>query len=341
VFFLKKNDSAHKPTIFLHIGYNKTGTSFIQKELSDNRKKLKKLGVLYPFCCSKYKAHYELSGILGACLPSEKALYEQIDKVQAKNQLVEEIEKSKCSSIIFSSEKFIRAENLQPIKDFFDAYPLKIVVYLRRHDHWYESSYHQAIKTVVKPPWRRGFKAFYEFQKRTNAYATSYRKLIDNWADTFGKDNLIIRPYERQQNDDNLTVDLLTALGLEKAAKHIRWKNEKVNQSYSITTTNYIEIFQRCNIDPALRQKLIAYVIEQDAIKQPAQSLINPALRLHIIEENLADYAYIAGNYLGRTDNQLFYEPTPDPNELWKAPPPVYPVHAVETVLTALGITSG
>lgn len=38
------------------------------------------------------------------------------------------------------------------------------------------------------------------------------------------------------------------------------------------------------------------------------------------MERNLADYEYIAKEYMGRKNGILFYDPLPDPNERWRAP---------------------
>jgi hypothetical protein len=81
-------------------------------------------------------------------------------------------------------------------------------VYLRRHNEGRESAYNQAVKMVAKPPWEQGFESYVNFRKRKTPKHGCYRELVDRWAKVSGKENIIVRPYERQQNKPNIVNDI-------------------------------------------------------------------------------------------------------------------------------------
>jgi hypothetical protein len=300
--------------IFLHIGMDKTGTTAIQSFFNKNRALLKTKGLLYPETGENRVAHYELSGSLGF-FHGKKNIFP--DPSTLSEKIATEI--SEFETIIFSSEFFMIPANIQPVKHFFSDYDTKIIIYLRRHDTWWESVYNQAVKTVVLPPWGRGFENYMNFQNRKHSKRGKYRNLVDMWANSFGKENIIVRPYEKQQNEPNIIFDFLKTIGFDSIMNEVDIISERTNESLSYLALNLIDIYQRANIDNDIRSHLIQKALFLKDIS-PYSSIVSPSLRKKLVDQNLPDYEYIAKEYLGRTDGKLFYDTMPNENDPWISP---------------------
>ncbi len=86
--------------------------------------------------------------------------------------------------------------------------------------------------------------------------------LIDRWASVFGKGDLIIRPYELQQNQPNIIADFMRAIGRDDVLSHVVPQSQRVNDSVDMTTLALVDAFQRAKIDHELRSRLIKYVLD-------------------------------------------------------------------------------
>jgi hypothetical protein len=246
-----------------------------------------------------------------------------------------EVTASAAPYVLISSEIFVLPRKIEPVKEFFKDYDVRVLVYLRRHDTWWESAYNQAVKTVANPRWRKGVEAFSKFTKRKNSNHGNYRALVDRWAAVFGKENIIVRPYEHQQNQPHIVADLFTSMGLASIAQQLAVEPERENESLSFFALNLIDIYQRADIAPEIRSRLLNYVLTQSE-KSPRYSAAPPKLRRQLVDENREDYEYIAKEYLDRKDGQLFYDPLPDPNEPWRAPKKPTIASIVEATVQAM-----
>lgn len=313
-----------KQAIFLHIGTPKTGTSAVQKFFHLKYTELKKHGLLYPKTASNKDGlvHHRLSQALGFRHGNKGNIdiYGQ-ELTNIFRELEQEINDSSVHSVLFSSENFCIPSDIKPVKEFFSDYNVRIIVYFRRHDLWWQSSYSQAVRMVKNPPWKSGIEAYIDFSKKRSG-VTRYKMIVDRWAKIFGKENIIVRPYEQQQNQPNLIADLLAALGLETAIPlTLDLDLEPTNQSLHYSKLYLIDLYQRADIDHNIRTQLIESLLEKPNHTQGSyHSLISPQLQSQLIEENNADYEYIAHKFLGRNDGRLFYDPLPDPNAPWKLP---------------------
>lgn len=324
------------PKLFLHIGTNKTGTSAMQRFFNHNRDALKSHGLLYPAVGCAGDAHYGISDLLGFVHRKPTAVDVSAPPLQtALWHLGQELERSACNQVLISSENFVIPRAIAPVRELFRDFDVRVVVYLRRHDGWWESAYNQAVKMVAEPPWGRGFERFLRFQRMRNPQYGNYRQLLGRWAEVFGAERLIVRPYEQQQNQPNVVVDLLQAMGRGDIARQMDIRPEHVNASLHGETVHLIDAFQRARIDPELRRRLIDHAMAT-APSGVAQSLVEPGLRRRLVEENMKDYAFIARNYLGRKNGRLFLDPLPDPDEPWTVQPRPTPAAIVEATVQVL-----
>jgi hypothetical protein len=161
--------------------------------------------------------------------------------------------------------------------------------------------------------------------------------LLDRWSKHFGKENILVRPYERQQNQPDIVSDLLNTMEFSCVECQMPALTERRNESMSLHALGLVDAFQRADIDDVLRRRLIDYAQSLPGAGEKT-SLVSPAYRLKLVEEQLADYEYIAREYLGREDGRLFYEPLPVPDPAWEAPVLATPAQIVEATLAAVGV---
>ena len=307
-----------KPTVYLHIGYNKTGTSAIQFYFDKHRKFFIKNGLLFPRAGFASGAHYALSASLGfAHKSSPKNLI--LNRTDLRNDLLKEASKHNPSAILFSSEMFIIGNtNIDTAKEFFRDFDVRIIAFLRRHDYWWESAYAQALKTVDSPPWgNNGVRAFINFHKnKKNGYG-NYRFLLDNWAEHFGKENIYVIPYEGygyDKQNKNIISDILEPINLPGLSVKLPEPPKLVNKSLPANELAYIDFLLRTRIDEATKRKIMKNVLSSDTHAK-CQSILSLEERLKLINENQGDYEYISNQYLKNGQLSLFLEPLPDHEE--------------------------
>lgn len=176
-------------TVYLHIGTNKTGSSSIQAFLFDNRLELEKYGVFYPI----FKDVKVLNGpnINSIFKLSGESLREDCEK-EVKRYL-DVIQKNSCKSVILSHENLcfggIRLEVL--LRLLTEAnFTIKIVVYLRPVATWLTSFWYQNMK-----PTNIRHESLSTMLDVTQSRCSFFMTLIEK----FGKENIIIKPYEKCQ----------------------------------------------------------------------------------------------------------------------------------------------
>lgn len=205
-------------TVFLHIGTAKTGTTAIQRFLPMNREILNRNGYEYP----EMPFHFPRIGHgRNAHFLSLHELYADKEKWADRWDRGFEVVKEalKYDRVIMSDEilwaMHVREGYLDRMVEGFRKIgaDLKIVVYLRRQDEMAESHWNQMVKG--KPKLTQGFTEFVT----KGVYATfplDYGKGLDTIASYVGKENMIVRPYEKRQFvKGSLFADFLDAVGLE------------------------------------------------------------------------------------------------------------------------------
>lgn len=324
-------------TLYLHIGMNKTGSSAIQSYFSSNRDSLACNGLLYPRTGCAGNAHYHLSSMLDFLHAKPTPVDLQSRSIrELSNSLWNEVELYSPSEVLVSSEYFVLPRSVVVVGEFFAKYDVKIVIYLRRHDKWWPSAYNQAVRTVTNPPWDKTFKSYIDFFYNNRPDVGNYPLLLDRWAEVFGKENMIVRPYEERQNEPGLVVDFMKAIGRDDLAEEVIADTNRVNDSVDMTTLLLIDTFQRARISPDVRESLINHVLSN---KKPSsiQAGMDPKLLLELAERHQDDYAYIAREYLGRADGRLFYDPLPDASMSWQESSISILEQVMESVAVVLG----
>ena len=192
--------------LFIHIGSQKTGTTSIQGFLKANKKQLGANGINYVQAGRTNIAHNHTASLL--------------NKGEAKaviTEIIDEIEKRPQDTHILSSEIFFSAGIANRLARLLpDAYrgDTKIICYLRRPDKYLEAMYKQRVKNGRSAPDPALFLQAWQPK-------LSYKKTMDAFAEGFGAENIILRPFERPHfPNGNVVEDFCTHIGVADYAAY-------------------------------------------------------------------------------------------------------------------------
>jgi len=205
----------------LHIGTTKTGTKSLQGFLQKNRVVLAKKGILYPITFGEINqvklAYYVwdfdkldyLKGKLRILDPKliragliSKELAEDFHK-EISSSFQKEIQNTNCTKLLISTEALASlssVKEIQSLKKFLDDFvnEYTIIVYLRSQPERATSDLTTRCVLGTKTESffiERKFTTFFpkNFFKRFN-----YEKLLENWANVFGEENIVPKIFSRK-----------------------------------------------------------------------------------------------------------------------------------------------
>jgi hypothetical protein len=213
------------PTIYLHAGTHKTGSTSIQVFLTANESMLASGGIFIPRTgrpihqwgtdqAGHHNVGWELSG-LGAFRPEDGTF----------ERLLDEISASRAPVVVLTSEEFeylhAKPDVLRAVADGFHGigYATKVIVYLRAQAAYMQSTYVEGAKAgyVYGMDYARLMREIYD----TGAYVPDpnivirfeYGPLLDAFAAVFGEENLIVKAYHAGLPPDALLREFLGLIG--------------------------------------------------------------------------------------------------------------------------------
>jgi hypothetical protein len=230
-------------TLVLHIGTNKTGSTTLQNLLCANRPLLLPQGAYY--ADTQRGANHLL---LATMFTSFKRELEDVQKEiwrgrdpllylnDYRKDLRAEIEAlpPHVRQVIVSSEHFAQAvrkpDDLRRLKSFFDDMfdDYKVVVYLRRQDAHFASSFSQGLRggRLQSPGFRKLNAYFYDYD---------YADLLNRWAAVFGDAAMLPRIYGRDTDKTfDICKDFTDLLGL---APLVAAEDDEAARNLSISTS--------------------------------------------------------------------------------------------------------
>lgn len=305
-----------KPELILHIGMGKTGTTALQEAFWQNRRILAKAGITYPDIGVVAGAHHKIS-------PYEpKVLAQEGWEFMKPEDWAPQLARSGKRRILMSSELIawspqeVASKFCAALKEFFD---LKICLYLRRQDNIVMSSFNQGIKAG--------------YQRRPLGEALSviiqsydFSRTIQIWEKAAGRQNMIIRPYERSQfPQGDLISDFVNGvLGIEVPGEFVRPKKPNTNPRFAPAALEYKRLINCISPDNqssgVYRDALISYSQGLDAGSTAVfqeQGLLSKEQRRQILNHFAGANAEIARKFLGR--DELFTEALSE--EAFETPP--------------------
>ena len=308
-----------KKTLYIHIGQPKTATTSIQSFLGLNRELLLNKYDLYFPQAEEGNDRHEIE-FLFAHYRYDPSIKEQKKKAsKMRKKLLETVQQSPAARVLLSAELlYYSRKNMGKIKKVFADYNVKIILYLRRIDHHINSWYKNKFKENRWGFWQDGAQAFYDYYQIN--YVKRRSNLMNELVTQFGQDNIMIRPYEKEQNQPNIFADFLSLLDIELTKDFVLPKRK--NSSFSNEVIELIRKIQCINKKHILRQtilgKFIGTLLRMHPITHKEPSIYSPQQRIELLNACEKSDRQIAQEFLGQ--DKLFYEPWPDPNEDWQKP---------------------
>jgi hypothetical protein len=299
--------------LYLHIGLHKTGTTALQYLLLNNRSLLEQKGYLYPSTgLEDTPAHYGLAWSLD---PNQKLPF---SANEIWGRLRQEIKQSKAQNIVLSSEDFIILEDLEELRQVTEDYNVKIIVYLRRQDYLVQSMYNQ----LVREPTIRLTVTIQEFIQR-NMYNVlvylDFSHRLEVWKNNFGKNNIIVRVYEKAQLPEGIFADFLEVIGLDFTDEYVLPEKKVANISFDLDVLEFLRLLNSIPMTVSHHTELLVTLnsLSQKIGERDSdhRHLLFPWEQVELLERYKESNSQVAREYLGREDERLFYEAWPDPQD--------------------------
>jgi hypothetical protein len=313
-----------KKIIYLHIGFHRTGTSALQRYLWENRISLSKKGINYPAVGLSGPTH----GMLANCLrrepsqdfvrrtkpktfPGEFNPYAVPSDISANalyESAIADALESPCSITVLSSECFLEEIDPEDVASRLvgPGHDTRIVVYLRRQDSWIQS----VINQIVKDRFLRFSGNFADIPQLEQM---NYLAILQRWEKAFGRDNLLVRVYEKGQliNDD-IVADFLSLLGLPTPRKRKGKAARTENVSLHRDIVGILRETNALNVSPVTHHLLLESLqpLSDALLAEDGESgleLVAPEMCRAIVSHFEGINCEIACRYLGRPDGRLFH----------------------------------
>lgn len=304
-----------KKTIYLHVGHPKTASSSLQHFLAKNREALEKKGYIYPLFSRDMVNHHLLFlwNVNKAAALTWKEGRATLDKLDLLNNLlVQHLKNSPSDKIILSHESLIY--NADKLLDHFAGdYHVVVIAYFRRMDHYVESFYSELISNGSED-------VTIDIHLKTKlgpTYMSRY-KMIETLSKRIGKENIIIRPFERAQlKNKSILEDFLSLIGIEDVSA-FNLEQADLNLALPTAAINFIQklnhaFSERSYFTMARKVASSLKPLTRKAGDKKQGSLLSYEQRMMLIEKTKRLDEHLAREYLHREDGQLFYEALPDP----------------------------
>lgn len=203
--------------VVLHVGTHKTGTKTLQAFLIENRLPLARGGIYVPAA-----GRHELAP--GALSPGHHALAWDVlaGNVERLREVLADLRKADAPTVVISSEDMqslhAHPERARLLRDAFAraGYATTIVLYVRAQSGYLESLYAELTKEMEPAP----FDAFVADASAAGAVTgvaatplpLAYTPLVLRFADIFGPEQIVVRPYVEGREPRALVEDLLQVL---------------------------------------------------------------------------------------------------------------------------------
>lgn len=189
--------------IWLHIGSPKTGTTSLQGFLNDNQGQLRdSAGLNYMDAGRVNIAHNRLAtqARVGEAEPIFNKIIAEADAAPEMGHVIS----SEMLFNLYTTRKFVQA-----VPNAMRGGRTQVICYVRRQDAYLEALYKQLLKNGRIAPDRAAFLA--EARRMV-----SYDLVLDAYAEVFGAENILVRPFSRDRlAQGDVVFDFAQQLGFE------------------------------------------------------------------------------------------------------------------------------
>lgn len=311
-------------TVYISIGTPKTGTTALQTFLRENERELNKQGYCYPLLELGIAPYYDDRNGQFLVYQSRNKENRAEREARVRDMAYQQLQKyaEKYPNIILSDEQIwyrsrsrsrYHGQFWSDVQGRFQKMgcDVKVIVYLRRQDLLIQSLWNQSIKMF-----RKNKLTFKESIERNyfRYHPLDYYKNLKYIEKFLGKENIIVRPYERGEfegEEHTLFSDFFQSVGLTMTDEF----QKTVGMNYGLEG-NFIEIKRWINTMPG-------YSEVRDFLSRP---VLNASMHYTKLGENenanmfsyeeqkayLAQFEEsnrkVAEEYLGRKGEPLFYD---------------------------------
>lgn len=202
-------------TIYLYIGMGKAGSSYIQRVFSTNKDLFQERNSLFYF----EKEAQELFGIpvekVGIEPIIHKIVIGELDYFEMARKLKSEVlsrfSQSGCNKmILMSDEMFHFKDNMNLAKYLINkGFSVKVIVYVRRPVEFLASVWGERLKPYIPERMR------ISMEEENEYYSIPFDTIL-NFIDAIGKENVIVRAFEKEQwKNHEFLDDFLSCLDIE------------------------------------------------------------------------------------------------------------------------------
>lgn len=307
-------------TLYLHIGTPKTATTSIQKFCMENQEILNKKGFSYPVLNFKYpRVEIRRNGHFLVGKLSNSDGQEDFEKEEAlwnEGLTLVHNELEKFDNVILSDENIWNSSNGDKF-DFWERlkkdaeqnnYQIKVIVYLRRQDDLANSWLSQQIKegwnTYAGVKWDT-------FIHRPKGVVLDYYGLLEKIAEVIGKENIIVRIFERNRflgNGGTIYSDFLDVVGLEYTDE-FQVVTEETNPSLTANSQEIRRVINTILPDKDSTRSFLRKISEEcERVKSPDNvfEMLTEAQSDSFMKKYAQGNAAIAREYLGLDSDELF-----------------------------------
>ena len=188
-----------QPILYIHLGQQKTGTTSLQRFCTRNRKELaERYGLLYPSpeaICPEGPHHRHFS-----LFPFQRDSWTKLRR---------EVDASGCMKVLLSNEDLsmtgIDDASFASIRALFPEFTIKYIMYVRRIDDACKAWYMQSVKrNNMRDMSYETYVSNRDSEASHRLYPSGLLKVCE---EQVGRENLILKLYDREQMLNNNTVD--------------------------------------------------------------------------------------------------------------------------------------
>ncbi|MFA5268678.1 MAG: hypothetical protein WC379_11960 [Methanoregula sp.] len=249
------------------------------------------------------------------------------------------MKRSPCHACIISAEGLDGVSGAATLRELIPVtFDVKIIYYVRRQDELIESWYNEIVKSSLS---RYTGRLDDSLVGKYSLRLFDHDIIIRPWAESFGRENIIIRVYEKCRMNGDIIQDFSSVIGLVPDTGFVL-PEERSNRSFSL---DHLEFIRLCNSyfkdEPGIPAFLVREFMNSRLHRtEERRYLLAPSRRREILERYEESNQRIAREYLGRTDGRLFDDPWPDPDEPWE-PYPGLTAAALVPIVTELIYNQG
>lgn len=288
--------------VILHIGAGKTGTSSIQRCLSNNANELLNHDIYVPSTDLSLDGQRTGQHVWYFASLRKKTIEEA--KTALETNLRAQLKTQSQSKILLSAENLSDRNGISSLfKDLAKEYTFKIIFYIRRQDNYLLSAWQQWFAKADND--------FWAWMLRSAGNIGNWKLVIEDWESVIPRENIQVRIYDRQElvNED-VVSDFFNLLNVPTSSLNIE-SGSNQNPSFNLGIIDLVEknsnLFEGAH-DNEFYNFLAKFSPSSKKISK--HSPISFKQRMAILSKYNESNNWILENYFPKGRNHLFKNPT-------------------------------